>query len=256
MENHTALYHPELELLAKEVITHLRWVSISLLQRRLHIGFGKAAAILQALEGQDLIGPADVRGQHQVLRDGADSAILRSAITHSQERSEKGMQVQEAFDAVQRLAAALPWLFQGADIELAFDKGGRRALGDRTDPDNPGFLVTGDGIGTRSGIYFFTCSQGRIIYIGKATKNNLHHRVWHHVKTPEFDSDGNWTFPKHIFRGEPEAEKYEAEILNGKAGLGVVTFSDPELVSMAEVYLHTVHQKQYGRLPMFNKQIG
>lgn len=166
------------------------------------------------------------------------------------------MKVQEAFDEVRKLAAAMPDMFSQIHIELAFDKGGRRAIGDRTDSEDPGFLIRGDGIGSQSGLYFFTCSQGQIIYIGKATKNNLHERVWDHVKTPEHDTGGVWVFPKHCFRAEPEAAEYEAEVLNGKAGLGVITFSDSEVVSLAEVYLHTVHLKRHKKLPLFNKQIG
>lgn len=43
---------------------------------------------------------------------------------------------------------------------------------------------------SKSGVYFFGSPDGEIIYIGKATKNNLHHRVWDHVRTPQVELDG------------------------------------------------------------------
>jgi hypothetical protein len=117
-------------------------------------------------------------------------------------------------------------------------------------------LVMGDGIGSKSGVYCFASPNGDIVYIGKATKNNLHHRVWDHVKTPEILGDSWRTFPKHGFRGTAEAEEHEANVLNGRVHLGVITISDPALVSLVEVYLQTLHKKQHHRLPVFNKQIG
>ena len=47
-----------------------------------------------------------------------------------------------------------------------------------------------------------------------------------------------------------------AHIHSGSAKLAVVTVSDPELVSLIEVYLHTLHVKEHDRLPALNKQIG
>ena len=42
----------------------------------------------------------------------------------------------------------------------------------------------------------------------------------------------------------------------GLALLGVATVLNPDLVSLIEVYLHTIHIKWHGKLPALNKQIG
>ncbi len=67
MNERATLYHPELEQLAKAIASRARWVSVSLFQRRLRIGYGKALAIMQSLEDQGLVGPIDSQGRHQVL---------------------------------------------------------------------------------------------------------------------------------------------------------------------------------------------
>lgn len=165
------------------------------------------------------------------------------------------MNLRQALDAVEELSNAHPGLFEDVEIQAVFGDE-RPCIGDWSDPSNRGMLVTGDGIGDKSGVYCFVSPAGDVLYIGKATKNNLHHRVWHHVKTPYFGEDGHATFPNHSFRGGNEVAAYESDILNGRARLGVITISDQSLVSLAEVYLHVVHKKMHNRLPVFNKQIG
>ncbi|GAA0219038.1 hypothetical protein GCM10009125_04990 [Castellaniella daejeonensis] len=71
MNERATLYHPELEKLAKAVSSQVRWVSVSLFQIHLRIGYGKALAIMQSLEDQGLVGPIDAQGQHQVLMSDA-----------------------------------------------------------------------------------------------------------------------------------------------------------------------------------------
>jgi len=132
----------------------------------------------------------------------------------------------------------------------------RPCIGDWSDPNNRGMLVTGDGIGNKSGVYCFASPSGDILYIGKATKNNLHHRVWDHVQTPRFLEDYRGIFPNHGFRGGAGAEEHEQDVQKGRIRLGVVTISDQDLTSLAEVYLHVLHKKRHNRLPVFNKQIG
>jgi hypothetical protein len=52
---------------AKEVILQARKASASLLQRRLRIGYGRAARILDLLEAQGFIGPGDGARPREVL---------------------------------------------------------------------------------------------------------------------------------------------------------------------------------------------
>ena len=104
-------------------------------------------------------------------------------------------------------------------------------------------LITGDGIGSKSGVYFFAKPDKTIFYIGKA--ENLHSRVWDHVKTPQTLENGNKIFPKHGFVCKNSEEEIEL-IKSGQALLGVATISDPDLVALVEVYLHTRYIKQTG----------
>ncbi|WP_176465372.1 MULTISPECIES: hypothetical protein [unclassified Pseudomonas] len=165
------------------------------------------------------------------------------------------MDFKEAFILVMDLAHAMPALFDKVEIELAFGDA-NPSIGDWSDPTNLGMLVTGDGVGCKSGVYFFGSPESEILYIGKATKNNLHHRVWDHVKTPNIREDGRRTFPNHRFTGFEQAKNQMPHVLSGEARIAVVTVSDPEVVSLIEVYLHTAHKKRHGTLPAFNRQIG
>lgn len=165
------------------------------------------------------------------------------------------MDFEQASSTIKNFVNNNPSLFFSVEVDFPFWDG-RPPMGDWTSADNLGMLVTGDGIGSQSGLYFFALPDKEIIYIGKATKNNLHNRVWDHAKTPVEISNGKKTFPMHGFGSCTHAPEEVALIRNGEAHLGVVTISDPILVSLLEVYLHTVHVKQYGKLPILNKQIG
>lgn len=162
------------------------------------------------------------------------------------------MNFQQAHMAIETLTQGLPALFSNTEIQYYFFDCSP-PIGDWSKAQNMGMLVTGDGIGCKSGVYLFGSPEEAIIYIGKATKNNLHHRVWDHCKTPEIMPDGQRTFPKHGFGNSGSTADY---ILSGHARLGVVTVSDPELVSLIEVFLHTIHIKTHCALPALNKQIG
>lgn len=165
------------------------------------------------------------------------------------------MTFNEVFQTIVELSDGLPYLFQRADVRFAFGDG-RPYIGDWSDPENLGLLVTGDGVGSESGVYYFGSPEGEVLYIGKATKNNLHHRVWDHLRTPEIRADGRRVFPKHGFAGDGHDSEFTMQMINGEARLGIVTISDPDLISLVEVYLQTVYRKRHGRLPVFNKQIG
>lgn len=165
------------------------------------------------------------------------------------------MTLPEAVEVVQKLAEALPDLFGDVGVHMAFGHG-RPNIGDWSDPTNLGMLTTGDGVGGQSGVYFFVSPNGEILYIGKATKDNLHQRVWDHVRTPVVLESGRRTFPDHRFRDGMDVHGHESDVRNGLVYVGVIAISEPELASLVEVYLHTLHRKRHQRLPLFNKQIG
>lgn len=165
------------------------------------------------------------------------------------------MNFNDANREIGRFVSGLPSLFEGVRVDFSFGID-RPSIGDWSDPKNAGMLLSGDGIGSQSGLYFIASPTEEIIYIGKATKKNLHHRVWDHMKTPEVREDGRRIFPNHGFAGVVNAQAEATFIREGVARLGVVTVSDSELVSLIEVFLHTLHVKRHGRLPALNKQIG
>lgn len=164
------------------------------------------------------------------------------------------MNFQEAFTMTQIFTQNFPELFSNVNIHFAFGEG-RPNIGDWSNAENIGILTANDDVGTKSGLYFFASLEEEILYIGKASKNNLHHRVWDHMKTPEIQSDQTRIFPKCGFTSRGHAQHINA-MKEGQARLAVITVSDPDLVSLIEVYLHTVHIKKYGGLPILNKQIG
>lgn len=165
------------------------------------------------------------------------------------------MYFDDACDAVNELMAALPKLFADAAVSFVFGKD-RLPIGDWSDPTRIGMLVSRDEIGSRSGVYLFSSSAGDVIYIGKAGKDNLHKRIWHHVQTPAPLTQGRYRFPNHRFKSELYCTVLQQEIEDGRVNLGVITVSDPNLAPVVEVYLQTLHMKLHGRLPKLNLQIG
>lgn len=162
------------------------------------------------------------------------------------------MNLNEIYHAIAELTKSLPAIFQDVEIDFPLKDSGK-SIGNWADADNMGMLVTGDGVGHRSGVYFFAKPDGTVFYIGKAA--NLHHRVWDHVNTPRHVSDVFKEFPNHAFRCNHSQEEIDC-VATGSALLGVATLSDPNVTALVEVYLHTQHIKQSRKLPALNKQIG
>lgn len=157
------------------------------------------------------------------------------------------MRFDEACEAVTDLSRALPDLFEG--VLLSFHFGGDRcSIGDWSEPARIGMLISGDTIGCMSGVYLFSSSAGDVVYIGKAGKNNLHSRVWHHMQTPALLTSGRRSFPKNQFGSKTPCPILRAEIEHGHISLGVITVSQAHLVPLIEVYLQTLHVKLHSAL--------
>lgn len=162
------------------------------------------------------------------------------------------MKLSEIYQAVEEFIDSLPGIFNG--VEIAFPlRYKNNSIGNWTDPNNMGMVVTGDNIGKKSGIYFFAKPDGTVFYIGKAA--SLHDRVWSHVNTPINVGEGIKEFPNQRFRSEEGKEEIES-VKSGKALLGIVTLSNPDVAALIEVFLHTMHMQKLGKLPTINKQIG
>lgn len=164
------------------------------------------------------------------------------------------MNIQQAIECINRLKDSLPEIFSESEIVYAFGDG-RPHIGDDSIDDFRGFLGGDNDIGKGCGVYIFTTESNEITYIGKAATKSLHNRVWDHVKTPKRRLDGWMTFPQTTFRSSARPE-LETEIINGVARLHVFTISNPDVVSLVEVYLQIFYKLNYGILPPFNKQIG
>jgi hypothetical protein len=129
------------------------------------------------------------------------------------------MNIEQAYAAIQDFVKCQQNLFVDTCIELAFGSD-RAPIGYWSDNENIGILNIGDGIGNKSGIYFFALPNGEIVYIGKAGQNNLHQRVWDHLKTPqELGHDKKRFFPKHKFLNE--LPSYADEFTKGSIKLVV-----------------------------------
>jgi len=162
------------------------------------------------------------------------------------------MKIDEVYKAIEGLTDSLPDLFGGVEIDFPF-RGTSKPIGDWSDSSDMGMVITGDGIGTKSGVYFFANPDGRVFYIGKAA--TLHHRVWGHVNTPISIDEKTKEFPNQKFRGDGCQEEIKS-VIAGKALLGVATLSNADLAALVEVFLQTLHIKRTGNLPALNKQIG
>jgi hypothetical protein len=164
------------------------------------------------------------------------------------------MNFEQAYKAIQDFIQCHQYLFFGVSVEFAFGTD-RPSIGDWSNSENRGMIVKDDGFDIKRGIYFYAMPEGEIVYIGKASKSNLHDRVWHHLKTAKEELAPNKKiFPNHRFVNEES--KYADAFTNGQVRLGIVTVSDRVLVSLLEVYLQTLHSKIHGNLPVLNKQIG
>ena len=142
----------------------------------------------------------------------------------------------------------------GIEFLERFIPSNKPVIGDWVDQSNLPVPVKGDGIGNRSGIYFFTTEDEDILYIGKATKNNLHERVWDHIQTPK-DVEGRKIFPNSKFDVAGESVFCQL-VRDGRVKVGIISISPATVAPLAEVYLQTVYSLQMRNIPPLCKQIG
>jgi hypothetical protein len=108
-----------------------------------------------------------------------------------------------------------------------------------------------------SGLYFFCSPINDIYYIGKATKGNLHEEIWGKIKTPTRLETDLLMYPRNYFLNKNLEEKAVDDITNGNIKLRVLGMSNPDLASLAEVYIQTLFYKINGnKLPKLNSRIG
>lgn len=116
-----------------------------------------------------------------------------------------------------------------------------------------------DGIGRRSGCYLLLAPDSTVLYIGKATRGNLHAEVWNKLGVP-VDIVGDSTrrrYPSTYWSNWSSLDESVRRFLeSGAIRLAGIAVDPPELSSLLEVYLQTFAWQADGRLPILNSQIG
>lgn len=159
------------------------------------------------------------------------------------------MKYKQLISNLDDLSKILSEKIEGVSFKEIFCPYKKPLIGNRTDKENMPTPVRGDNVGNKSGIYVFLEEDGTILYIGKATKNNIHERIWDHLQTPGKSEIEGWVnFPRNTF--SKVDNPYSEMITDGRIKIGVVEVQPSELSSLAEVYLQTIH------LPPLCKQIG
>ena len=165
------------------------------------------------------------------------------------------MKYQELTKHLDDLLELLHAKVDGVEFIEHFSPNKKSVIGDWIDQKNLPIPVKGDDVGNKSGIYFITTEDHDILYIGKATGNNLHHRIWDHIQTPVSLENGWRRFPKSKFDIEVACTYCEL-VREGKVKLGIVAISPAFITSFVEVYLQTIYFSQKNKLPPLCKQIG
>lgn len=132
----------------------------------------------------------------------------------------------------------------GITIKEVFNPDVIPFIGDRTDENRHAIPYPENSeLSQKSGIYIFLKENGDILYIGKATENNVRKRIFDHLQTPvRSDKEGWVLFPNN---------KFDSDIVReGKVKVGIFEVVPKAYSSLVEVYLHTI------KLPEYCKRIG
>lgn len=112
----------------------------------------------------------------------------------------------------------------------------------------------------QSGVYIFRDPEQEIIYIGKATRNNLGAEIWGKFNASRVNTEGKKEFYQSSFLSENHYPDLPPEtrqaILYGNIYFTIMTVDPPYVASLLEVYLQTVYQSEKGELPVLNRRIG
>ena len=109
------------------------------------------------------------------------------------------------------------------------------------------------GLRNTSGLYFMLRPTNEVIYIGKATKGNLHDELWGKLKTPEGEIPSK--YPNTYWSKmqlEPEVSR---ELMDGDLLVAAFAVEPSICCSLLEVYLQTLCSSNE-ELPSLNSQIG
>ena len=109
----------------------------------------------------------------------------------------------------------------------------------------------------KSGVYIFRDPKGEVIYIGKATKDNLGAEIWSKFKIPPKEKSQFINSPFLSEKHYPDVNlETRQAILDGNIYLTILSVNPPYIASLLEVYLQTIYQNEKGELPVLNRRIG
>jgi len=166
------------------------------------------------------------------------------------------MNITDVLENIEKLRGNLSSDFEELELNLILPPERALIKKDGEDLKSSPVPFRGDGIGDKSGIYFLLSESGEILYIGKATTNNIHERIWDHLKTPARRDNGEKFFPKNHFQNRRLDRPTVSKVTNGEIRLAAIEVKPSYFSSLIEVYLHTMNYKKDGRIPLLNKQIG
>lgn len=119
--------------------------------------------------------------------------------------------------------------------------------------------IPGPNASMKSGVYFITDLTNNILYIGKATTDNLAREIWGKFSTSTKDSiisneEVAYFGNSSLAKWAPSLE-YKKLIKEGNVYIHAVLIEPKEFSSLAEVYLHILCERE-GGLPVLNNRIG
>lgn len=119
--------------------------------------------------------------------------------------------------------------------------------------------VPADGASSKSGVYFIMSPDETILYIGKATEDNLGKEIWSKFSAPsrilDFEKDTPVFENSNLAKFAPD-EYSKNLLIQGDVKFAAVSVNPGFISSLIEVYLHVYCEKTQGHLPPLNKRIG
>ncbi|HFD15185.1 MAG TPA: hypothetical protein ENJ38_02640 [Rhodospirillales bacterium] len=108
---------------------------------------------------------------------------------------------------------------------------------------------------TKSGVYFIAAPDREILYIGKATRNNLAAQIWQKFGTPKLQEGDVPFFEESPFVRSDTDERLRRLMLRGEVLVAAAVVEPAAHASLVEVYLQTWCVAN-GGLPPLNRRIG
>ena len=111
------------------------------------------------------------------------------------------------------------------------------------------------GLRNASGVYLIGDKAGTVLYIGKATRGNLHEELWNKLRTPQGDTPP-LVYPAMIWPSEGLQPGIARQLESGSVSVATIQVKPALHSALLEVFLQTLCCEQDGSLPILNSRIG